>query len=222
MEINIITGEELATIYLDGDFVQTTIANFENTVRTLFSKLVIETDDTPLPVLFELSNVHFISSAGIAALVGIHMDSRHRLIEIGFCALRRRVLEAIQRTKIDQMLTIFKDEETGREYLIERRRMTQRYTYESSAILKMENHQHLVRCMNISSGGCSLYSETPFTVTSRLSHLQLTELKIEAMIIIRRCTPLPEGGYEIATAFCEYDVDRDNIISDLIRNLNEL
>ena len=214
MEISIVEEEDICLVYLSGEFVQTAISLFENTMKPLFNRLVMKSSHNSLPVLVDLSGVTFIGSAGIAAMVGIHLDSRHRLIEIGFCGLRQRVLASIQRTKIDQMITIFNDVEEGRLELAEQQRLNQRWSYDAKAILIDEDYPLEVRCLNISKGGCGIFCKAPIPIDSKIYRLILVDANLESKVTILRCQPLT-GGFEVAVVF----IDRDDRILKLVQDL---
>jgi anti-sigma B factor antagonist len=66
-------------------------------------------------VLLNFSNVEFMSSAALGKLIRLHQ----RLNSIGgklvLCGISRSILEIFEITKLDKMLTIVKDEQTGLE-----------------------------------------------------------------------------------------------------------
>ena len=64
-------------------------------------------------VLLNFSNVEFMSSAALGKLIRLHQ----RLHSIGgklvLCGISKSILEIFEITKLDKMLTIVKDEQTG-------------------------------------------------------------------------------------------------------------
>ena len=64
-------------------------------------------------LLLNFSNVEFMSSAALGKLIRLHQ----RLQQVGgkliLCAISKNILEIFEITKLDKMLKIVKDEQTG-------------------------------------------------------------------------------------------------------------
>ena len=64
-------------------------------------------------LLLNFSNVEFMSSAALGKLIRLHQ----RLQQVGgklvLCSISRSIMEIFEITKLDKMLTIVKDEQTG-------------------------------------------------------------------------------------------------------------
>jgi anti-sigma B factor antagonist len=64
-------------------------------------------------VLLDFSNVEFMSSAALGKLIRLHQ----RLHQVGgklvLCGISKGIMEIFEITKLDKMLTIVKDEQTG-------------------------------------------------------------------------------------------------------------
>jgi anti-sigma B factor antagonist len=64
-------------------------------------------------LLLNFSNVEFMSSAALGKLIRLHQ----RLQQVGgklvLCAISKSIMEIFEITKLDKMLTIVKDEQTG-------------------------------------------------------------------------------------------------------------
>ncbi|MGK5092066.1 STAS domain-containing protein [Deltaproteobacteria bacterium TL4] len=217
MKISIQHETEICIVYASGNMTNEAIVHFEKTLKPLFSQLAFE-KDPPLPVLINLANIEYIDSAGIAALVGVHLNCRHWLLELGFCTVSSVVLKSLQRTKLDQMLDIYPNETEGRFALIERQRLSKRCAYEAEVILQSEAQTYKLRSFNLSEGGIGLYSNTEISTNSGTYHVLLLEAQIESDVNIHRCRAL-EKGYEVVTTFKDPDDALKQKINNLLRQL---
>ena len=207
-------------VYMQGELTNPSILAFENALRPLFNDLVIQNALYPLPVLLDMGQVSYIDSAGIASLVGVYMNSRHWLIELGYCGFQSMVWSSIKRTKIDQMLTVFINEVEGRRSLIERQRLYQRCDYEADGTLISNESTYAIKSLNISKGGCSLWSATPIPPSSITYSLTISGTGIEGFVNICRCIPLG-NGYEIGTIFRQIDVRLGQKVIELIQQIEQ-
>ena len=206
-------------VYLEGELNFSEVLNFEEAMKFLFQELSHDDSGFPPPVLVECSSMSFIDSAGIATLVGFHLDSRHRMLELGYSGFQDRVLETITRTHVDQFLNHYPNEQEGREKMVERQRIYQRFVLRSEGTLKREDEETVqISCLNISKGGCSVFSKNNFDGEGKVFAIDLGDFEFQADILIRRISPISDG-FQIAALFQDSSPEFQKRLVDIIHKL---
>ena len=98
MAVHIKDSEQFHTVRLVGDFD----AQSAGDVRTAFSQLVEKADR---PVLIDFSEVPFIDSSGIGAIVFLYKRLRCNKQDLVFANLQAQPAELIKLLRIDQIIT---------------------------------------------------------------------------------------------------------------------
>lgn len=217
MEISVVKEEDVCLVYLFGDLVFSEVSRFEKQMKQLFSELGHHDVVHPPPVLVDMTHVQFLDSAGVAVLVGIHLDSRHRLLELGYCGFTQQVRRTLDRTHVSTMLNFYSNEKEGRAALVERQRIYQRFIYNANAVLAEGETTYPVTCLNISKGGCSMFSKE-FLTPNKKYDISFLDLDIGGVVDLIRCHEVA-GGYQLALAFDHTSVEFQQSIVKILNLL---
>lgn len=199
MDLNLVREEDIFIVYASGEFVYTDVSRFETELKEICTELIEQDLDMPLPILVDMRLISFIDSAAVAALIGLHLECRHRLIEVGYSSFIPRVMDILERTNVTQMISCFETEQEGRSAMIERERIFHRFPFHTPAKIIGEKTFFQVNVLNISMGGALLYSHWVVPSNTKF-RLILEENHFETEISTIRCNPFPEG-YEVGTVF---------------------
>lgn len=95
----VITSQQLAPAHrvlkLSGTLVLTTIFEFQNIVRA----------DTTPELTLDFSQVPYVDSAGIGALVNAHVSRVKNGRKLALAGVNKRVMDALKITKVDSVFT---------------------------------------------------------------------------------------------------------------------
>lgn len=205
LKIQIKTETDICVVYLFGDLVFSEVLTFETTMKRLFSSLTGPDNDDPPPVIINFEHVTLIDSSGVAALVGLHLESKHRLLVLGFVHFHRRVLDVIERTHVDVLLSIFASEAEGRQHLTDLERTHERFHCAIEGQLTLKDHRiYLLKCFNISQGGIGAFSPQLIPMEEDIMQFHFIEIPFSALVYISRVMISP-GGYEVGLEFHKKD-----------------
>jgi anti-sigma B factor antagonist len=88
-------GQRILT--LDGALVMTTMFQFQATVRA----------DTSRSLIIDFSNVPYVDSAGIGALVGAYVTRQHGGRNLALVGVSERIHNALKVTRVEQFFRFF-------------------------------------------------------------------------------------------------------------------
>ncbi|MGA8271281.1 MAG: STAS domain-containing protein [Candidatus Sulfotelmatobacter sp.] len=82
---------------LDGALVMRTVFDFQNTVRA----------DTSQSLIIDFTNVLYVDSAGIGALVGAYVTRQHGGRNLALVGVSERIHNALKVTRVEQFFRFF-------------------------------------------------------------------------------------------------------------------
>jgi anti-anti-sigma factor len=88
-----------------------------NEVRAIFKQIL---ESSTLPVLLDFSELVFMDSSGLGVLVNAHQTAKDAVLMFALFNIKPTVLSLIELTQLDQVFTIYADEQAVYE-AVERR-----------------------------------------------------------------------------------------------------
>ena len=99
MQLEVLPGRRAGeyVVRMNGPLMLGNISEFQQKVRS----------DKSLSLILDLSQVPFIDSAGIGALVGVHVSRKKEGRRLALVGVNDRVREALRTTNVEQFFAIF-------------------------------------------------------------------------------------------------------------------
>ena len=99
MRLEVLPGQRAGEyiVRMDGPLMLGNISEFQQKVRS----------DKSLSLILDLTQVPFIDSAGIGALVGVHVSRKKEGRRLSLVGVNRHVRDALRTTNVEQFFAIF-------------------------------------------------------------------------------------------------------------------
>jgi len=99
MRLEVLPGRRAGEyiVRMDGPLMLGNISEFQQKVRS----------DKSLSLILDLTQVPFIDSAGIGALVGVHVSRKKEGRRLALVGVNRHVRDALRTTNVEQFFAIF-------------------------------------------------------------------------------------------------------------------
>lgn len=103
MQLEVLPGRRAGEyiVRMNGPLMLGNISEFQQKVRS----------DKSHSLILDLSQVPFIDSAGIGALVGVHVSRKKEGRRLALVGVNQRVREALRTTNVEQFFAIFATQE---------------------------------------------------------------------------------------------------------------
>ena len=105
LQFEIIPGQatETTVVRLNGPLTLLNLFGFQDQLRQIDASFII----------LDFENVPYMDSAGLGAVVNLHVAAQNKGHKVGLAAVNPRVLAIFQQTRVDLVLSFFPNVETA-------------------------------------------------------------------------------------------------------------
>lgn len=217
MDIDYKIEKNFTHVHVSGELNFSTVNEFEEKISSLFR--LLSTKDELLLMIVNFEDLVFIDSSGISAIVKLFLESRRRLIEIGYCSFRPLVKKSLYKVHVEEILQIYEDEETAKKIMSFFERLWPRFHYRKEALLMLENENLEIEIVNISLKGCCFISPKHFEGDVKM-RIWIDDNQMNALIS-PRWQEVWSRGFGVGCVFISHDDKFELFIHRLIEELNQ-